>query len=337
MGIFNSFDFIVTNVFHSDILPESNLLNELVTKLVSNENVALQIDSYKRTLLHWASGTCYVSFCQLLVTKNRDALQNRDIFGYTPFHLSCLFNNVEVIKYLYEMDPACIDIPNLHGDSPIHTVIKCCKTENVKKVINFFLQDFPEYVKKCNRLGMLPLHLVCKHHSDLKSVKFLFNAYPEAANIECFSFEKPINYAKKRYNNVDVTNFLESQNELYIQAKAQGDALGSIRFALGSDNVTVGVVKLLLQENPKTLELYDSDKNSVIHVACRLGKLDIINFLVQKCCCGISEMNSEGTLPIQLLLFYAECDRNSQDYIATVHLLLHEHPVANDVFLDMSI
>ena len=88
----------------------------------------------------------------------------------------------------------------------------------------------------------------------------------------------------------------------------------------------------MLADYPKSLQKHDLEHYHAIHIACQLGNFEIINFLLEKSECGLSEKNSDGKLPIQLLLFDADCDRKSLEYTAAVHLLLLKNPAVHDIF-----
>lgn len=205
-------------------------------------------------------------------------------------------------------------------------------------VAKYLFRLYPETASKPDRFGMLPLHLVGEFHDDLEIINLIFNAHPEAMDVRDEDGDTPMDKAREteeyEEGNVVVVNFLQCQDQLRRQARARAreNTTTPIHFALLSKDVSVGVLKLLLADYPKSLQKHDLEHYHAIHIACQLGNFEIINFLLEKSECGLSEKNSDGKLPIQLLLFDADCDRKSLEYTAAVHLLLLKNPAVHDIF-----
>lgn len=92
-------------------------------------------------------------------------------------------------------------------------------------------------------------------------------------------------------------------------------------------------MKYLIKANPESLTFSGSRGNCALHHACLLGKCDIINCIMETSHYGSDVRNSDDKLPIQLLMYDAECNRDSLEYIGAVHSLLMAYPNVRDIRL----
>jgi ankyrin repeat protein len=84
----------------------------------------------------------------------------------------------------------------------------------------------------------------------------------------------------------------------------------------------------LVDASGASLKIKDSKGNLPLHIACRQGMCDIVNYILSKSECGVSAPNDERKLPIELLLYEAKCDRSNVEYIQAVDGLLRANPEA---------
>ena len=89
------------------------------------------------------------------------------------------------------------------------------------------------------------------------------------------------------------------------------------------------VVKYLITTYEVSLQICNSSGEVPLQVACRYGKCNIINYILEKSDHGVSTKNAEKKLPIQVLLFDAECNRDSLEFVEAVGRLLFAHPAVN--------
>ena len=201
--------------------------------------------------------------------------------------------------------------------------------------------------------------------SSIDIVALVYNAYPEAIFIECDG-KSPLFFARHYASNDEVASFLEAQLDFIRQAREdiEQDHHGNlpIHRVLQNESVPVGSVKLMLAANPNSifmannvrmtplhvacqsgnldavkclvhtnsnsLQVCDGKGNSALHIACLTGKYNITNFILNQPGHGASSHNADGKLPIQLLLFEAECDRDSLEYMDSIDSLLRAYPTA---------
>ena len=93
------------------------------------------------------------------------------------------------------------------------------------------------------------------------------------------------------------------------------------------------IAKNLIKVDVECLSKSDSRGNFLLHHACRAGNCNIVDFILETSKYGASVRNSEGKLPIQLLMYDADCDRDSIEYVSAIHCLLLAYPNGTDIAL----
>jgi hypothetical protein len=186
----------------------------------------------------------------------------------------------------------------------------------------------------------------------------VYNAYPQAIHLLDNHGHAPLFYAK-----MDTRSFLEAQLEWERQAREEThpDEQGRLpihRFLHESPDAPVGTVELMISANPDSATardntgcnplhyacnvdivrfLLDSNEDYLkeanssgelpLHIACREERWSVINCILEKSDHGVSTRNTDGKLPIELLLLcHDEVYRYSVIYIEAVNRLLRAHP-----------
>ena len=89
----------------------------------------------------------------------------------------------------------------------------------------------------------------------------------------------------------------------------------------------MNIVKYMVKEDKNSLTTLDIGGHLPLHHACLGGKLDVMNYILEESPVGVTFQNSEGKLPIELLLLYnTKCDRGSMEFVDTVESLLKANP-----------
>ena len=207
------------------------------------------------------------------------------------------------------------------------------------------------------------LHIACQDPSEsLEIVKLVFDAYPRAIYIEDDIGDSPIDVAPH-----ETIEFLEHQLDLESQARQDRtpDSNGElpIHRALYNRDTSVGGIKLMMAANPASINVTNTHGHNLLHIACQSSKLgtikylvgcdsdrdllktldnndnlplhhaclggnfDAITFIIVQSTFGVTLQNSDEKIPIELLLYESECDRNSMEYVEAVRCLLRANPV----------
>ena len=90
----------------------------------------------------------------------------------------------------------------------------------------------------------------------------------------------------------------------------------------------IEIVKHLLDADKGSLKTY-----SALHHACLAGNFNIIHLILEQPDHGVSLNNKDGQLPIQLLIFQTNCDRESLEFMTAIYALLHVYPAIYEIFV----
>ena len=284
-----------------------------------------------------------------------------------PLHVACSKCNVETMKYLYHIYPECINIPKAwDGNYPLHIFVSkhTRYEEEAVEIAKFLLKYDQGALSKSNNSGSLPLHIACRVWG-LAIVKLIFNAYPEAIHIRNNRNWIPLNYARCHWDKNtrrDLLPFLDRQIDLERQAHEDRtpDNHGRVPIhrALQNRDTSVGAIKLMMAANPArtdnqgltllhhvcrggnletftyimglekdSLKVPDMGENFPLHHACMRGNCDFIPLILEQSTFGVTLQNSAKQIPLELLLFESECDRDSIEYVEAVTCLLQVNPV----------
>ena len=350
---------------NDDNLSESELVSTLRATKIDPSVLAEREDQYGGTILHIAvcKGRS-PEFCGVLHDQNSTLVKSTDNYGMLPMHRACTNVNVELAKYLFNVYPDSINIASAHGSYPLHELACDCgvgSNDQTLQLLAFLLKHDKGAVSTCNDHGDLPLHVAC-FFRGLAFVKLLFDAHPDGVFVREEYGYTPMVTARDR-NKVDVVNFFETQLELRRQAEEDQDpdingqlplhrvlqsenvSLGAIKLMVGvhRDSLTVtdnrgciplhyacrfgdlNIVKYLVEGNEDALQIRNSQGEFPLHVACCHGRCNVINYILEKSNHGVSVVNAKK-LPIQALLFDADCDRDSLEFVEAVGRLLFAHP-----------
>eukprot|EP00956_Cyclotella_meneghiniana_P025460 scaffold53208_cov37-Cyclotella_meneghiniana.AAC.3 len=305
-------------------------------------------------------------FCRVIHDQNDTLVKTQDDDGWLPVHDACCYGNVNAAKYLLELYPDSIHIPDYDGWYHLH-LLACAKVSyetDTHELLLFLLKHDRGAVSTPNDDGKLPLHYAsCT--KPLTFVKLLFDAHPDGIFVRDNEGKTPVDIARSHCH-ADVIDFFEYQFEFHRQAqeyqdpdvngqlpihrvqqmKSENVSLGTIKLMVEAHRASVTVanihgciplhlacqfghvdiVKYLAEEDRNSLTTLDNGGNLPLHHACLAGKPDIISYILNMTDHGVAVRNNAGKLPIQILLFDAICDRNLQ-YVDAVDSLFRANPV----------
>ena len=347
-------------------LSESDLLKELRSILTTNPNVVNQrvADCDDFTLLHCAVYDRSIDFCEMLVELNPDLVKIANSVRDLPLHIACSFREKsrdDIIEFLLELYPESINLPGSEGRYPIHFYLEH-NDEPEPVLLQSLLKRDQGAVSKRDGYGCFPLHHVSCYCDTVYGFQLVFNSYPQAVYIENSHGETPLDIVRIRSENI--CGFLESQLAVVNEARqvTTPDDNGQLPLhrALHGNAASLGAIKLMVADNPASLRVVDNDGMIPLHITCQAGSVDVAEFLMEadkeslyisdqkhnfslhlaclggKCDIvssvlsetthGASLRNTDGKLPIEILLYDADCDRDSHGYVEAVYHLLCIHP-----------
>jgi len=223
---------------------------------------------------------------------------------------------------------------------PLHIVCPRWDTSNVTELL---FDLYPEAILVRNEQGQLPADVI--RGINVSSINRSNKEYAERLQEVTIFLSTQEMYAYKAQDEnavrtPDFTGSLPLHNALYASAplgtikllvKGYQDAInipdGSGRHPLDTAcwNCTAGIVKYLAELLPGRLNKCDVNKNYLLHHACRGGKCEVIQYLLDNPM-GLSERNANGMLPIHLFCEYVIGKADTSEYTETIWRLLTAYP-----------
>jgi ankyrin repeat protein len=307
----------------SETRPESELVELLESIIQSNPLAVRERDERDLTLLHYAAPFRSVTFVKRLVEADggRECVETTGTNGWLPIHMACNYGNVGVAKYLLLLYPESTNVRDNDGYSSLHVVVTAvdCTEEDREEFTRFLILHDQGALAMPNRLGNLPLHLACRaDHQNLSVVKLLFDANPNAMEIQNNNGSTPLDLAR-HFNRTEILAFLQSEPDVNGQLP--------IHRVLQITEPSLGTIKLMVAANRAILTTADDQGCLPLHLACSGGKSQVVNYILKRSKnYGVSSC-ARGKLPLELLLSNAaRCDRNSIEFVEAVFRLIRANP-----------
>ena len=261
--------------------------------------------------------------------------QNRN--GMTPLHLACKNEHMDVVRYLVfdrKCSPNLCDTSDIYNSLVIHPA---CKEESdiglLKALANKVNVNNQKSAHEYNyyyfgrkpKGGNTPLHVACAHHNllaiawlkelncDFTCVNFqgmlplhiacsksfecvkLLSIQDSDMKVSDEDGNTPLHCACK-HNLKDVVKYLTLNFKCDLTIQNKGNEL-PLHLACSTNLETVRMVSdSQLNLNSQTKE----EGNTPLHIACRAGKIDIVNYLIATCKCdpSMKVRNRYDRLPI---------------------------------------
>ena len=227
--------------------------------------------------------------------------------GMPPFHYACMHNNVETVKYLYNLHPDAID-HEVDGYFPIHYALKsvtqrAANPEAAVDIVKFLLDCDPRV--KFQRAGTLqssgsPLALACSlEYNDtnigaaVEMIGVVYDAHPEAIehvrmirHPQIRAFVKSQQFCSRLATTSDIMTAPDENGQLPLHK------------ALVS-NVRLGSIMLLHQGNPAALQSPDIFGALPLHVACTHHKSTrVVQYLIGRDPSTLEAVDHENNTPL---------------------------------------
>ena len=217
--------------------------------------------------------------------------------GNAPIHTACMHSGQESLKVLLNCESCDPNQQNTRRDTALHIACRI-RTEGNTAIVELLVKNRAN-VLTLNHEGNAPIHTACMN-SRLESLKVL---------LSCESC------------NPNQQNF-KGDTALHIVCRMRtGRELQFLEVLTSTSGIDPTLVN---HEGIGVFEVVDSDGNSLLHIACAVGNISLVGFLIKNGA-DILKPNRRGDAPIhaacqysrldilKILLESRDCDPNQQN------------------------
>ncbi len=260
-----------------------------------------------------------------LVNMCCNLLQNHASFDDIERWLNENQDNHGLLKKAANYIDTNIIPPHKHKSTPLHYLV-CARPPD--QLVKSILQLAPDAIHKKNTAGYLPLHYACLFKASPDVIKMLFEAYPQAAKVQCrFGKTLPLHYACSCNESLEIIKIILDAypNGAKVQ-NSKGDL--PLHYACHY-NASPDVIKMLLEANPQAAEV-QSEHGLPLHAACSSNaSLDIIKIVFEAYPKAVEVKVETGHLPLHLLC--KGTTGSTDNLLKSLDLLLVAHLDSIDV------
>jgi ankyrin repeat protein len=277
------------------------------------------------TLLHLMTVNQNVTLgmVQLLVDADPESIDRVNNAGNTPLHFLCANEKlgnataVDVLGLFLERCPeAAQHAVGDDGRLPIHTAARHGKSVEFCRML---IEAYPGSERLVTSTDVLPFHVACLHGS-VSLAEYFYKLYPESINVADRDGRYPIHYAmlglETRTNRVIAIEMvqllldcdpdvLERCPEALRRRTASGFTPLHIMMTV-NHNVTHGMVQLLVDAYPQSIDRVNNAGNTPLHFLCANKKkedtaaIDILGLFLERCPEAAQHARGDGRLPIHI-------------------------------------
>lgn len=174
---------------------------------------------------HVASYFCpHVKVLDMLLTLYPNAISMIGKRAMLALHYAMCHNLLEVIQYLYNMNPSAWYQCDIYGRLPLHHI---GKNEEALEILQYFYpkdvskETLPlQALKQKDHFGLLPLHYAARVNTSLEVIEMLIALHPQACNSVDFNVEKggllPFHYALRFNPSLPILLYLIQQSPFVL-------------------------------------------------------------------------------------------------------------------------
>ena len=271
---------------------------ELAKYLVETMGLTSQLTNYNRELpLHLACAHDSVALVKLV---SNCKVNSKTRPKGTPLQIALQNRAPNVVRYLIEKKRCDIILRNFDLDNSDVLHVACMA--NVMKLVEYIIQQRPALLSTCNSEGRLPIHTACAE-SSLEIVKVV-SGVQQVNSKETKTGDTPLHIACRR-GNLQNLSFLLKEKDCSVTIK---NNYGQLPYHCACLQPSVAVAKMVMTDGITS----DDSGDTPLHIACRSGALEIVQFLVslKK---YLSAVNKQGELPL-----HCACYQSSPEILKLV-------------------
>ena len=285
---------------------KTHIVHFLIRKLKCNPNIQ---NSEGESPLHIACSTEYLPIVKALMNSDPN-LKTKS--GDTPLHVACNQGNEKIVKFLVQDLHCNQSSTNNAGEMPLH--ICCCMSSDVDMSLVRLVSSCNPDCKikegdrsiKCVGSGLspksiagdTPLHIACRAH-NFELIHFLIKE--KCCNLNVFNDcgESPLHIA------CESIYLLKLRYQLQLMKFKFSHPIFNDPLAIEWDESPPPFYHpcLFVEEvaTDSNLDSQTTEGNTPLHIACKQGATEVIQYLVKTKHCNVGIQNRKGELPLHII------------------------------------
>jgi ankyrin repeat protein len=247
--------------------------------LDKNPNLADQVDPNNgEMLLHMISRhpTVWSLLVDMILVMYPKALIHKDSIGALPIHHAAAHDNISALEIIYSAYKEGVNDIDGSGRQPIHVAAEFDATEAVK----FLLVKAPEgaftmiHRPSEENGGGLPLHVACRHHSNMSIITTLLAENFSSAKRADENGDLPLHLLLRNGEVVEQVT-VKTLLTCFASAVTRTDKNGDLPLSIAiKHECKPAVVNYLMVQYPDAAKALDGSGHSNLHLAFQHGADD---------------------------------------------------------------
>ena len=252
-------------------------------------------DKDEDTPLHLACVNGHTDIVLYLI-NNGCRIDERSIDGNMPLHLACRWGKSDIVNILINHS-APIHAENAEGSTPLHAAL----VDSISMEIAKQLVDCGANINAKNKSGVSPVELI-EDEAVREELIICYNQVNNKISKKLFTDDIPVSETvAATVSKDDESTYLESINS-------------TVDIHTVTKNGNILSLQTVLIHNPgRTSELNTNGEN-ILHVACRYGHVDIVQYLLTEVNINLVCKSKNGITPLHFASY--------KGHVAIVQLLV---------------
>jgi len=261
----------------------------------------------------------------MVVVLYAKALIHKDAIGALPLHHAAAHNNVAALEIVFSAYKEGVNDVDEEGRQPLHVAAEFDAVDGVK----FLLEKAPEgaytmiHRPKGDSGGGLPLHVACRHHSNLSIITGLLAENFSSCKRSDENGDLPLHLLLRNGEAVEQVT-VKTILTCFAAAISRTDKNGDLPLAIAiKSECNQSVVNYLLMQYPDGAKVLDSDGHTNLHLALQHGADDrsLLGLLNHAPELALHIDKESGMLPIQM------ATEHEHSHFIVNHLLKQDMPI----------
>lgn len=212
----------------------------------------------------------------MVVVLYPKSLIHKDAIGALPLHHAAAHDNVAALEIVYSAYKEGVNDIDMEGRQPLHVAAEFDAVEGVK----FLLEKAPEgaytmvHRPRGESGGGLPLHVACRHHSNLSIITGLLAENFSSCKRSDENGDLPLHLLLRNGDCVDQVT-VKTILTCFAAAASRTDKNGDLPLTVAiKSECNQSVVNYLLIQYPEAAKILDSNGHTNLHLALQHGADD---------------------------------------------------------------